>query len=176
MWIGAIMPLGFGVVLGIIYLATCRKKVTAGKRCSSKTVGTVVGYDSKHRVGDGYWPAILAYTVNGAEHRVTGPFFKAYMTKSVTSPLADNDIQVSTENDVLRVSYSLNSVASVHLNPYKRLYPIGTELDVYYNPADPDDAYVERVVGVGQYRLMGILAAVFLVLGIGTIVYMLFFA
>lgn len=162
-----------GLVLGIIYFAACRKKATAGSRCTAKAVGTVVGYDSAHRKGDGFWPAILAYTVGGVEYHVSGPFFNAYVTKSVSTPFSDNSMHVSTEGDVLRVTYSLNSLVTVCSNPYEQLYPRGTQLDVYYNPSDPADAFVERNVASWQYRLIGVMSLVFFALAIGVIAYTL---
>jgi hypothetical protein len=165
---------GVGIVLGIIYLAVCRKKVNADKRCSATTTGTVIGYSSSIRKGDSIWPSVLAYTVDGVDYQVTGPFFDWYVTKSVSTPFKDNDVQVSVEGKTLRVTYSLNSVVTAYTNPYEKLYPKGTQLTVYYNPADPADAFVERNAGAGQYRLIGIMALAFFAAAAACLVYFLF--
>lgn len=172
-WIGVLMPALFGIVIGIIYLASGRKKATQGKRCTARTVGTVVGYDSAHRKGDSIWPAILSYTVAGIEYRVSGPFFKSYVTKSVNTPFSKNSIEVSTEGGVMRVSYSLNSLASIRMNPYEQLYPRGTQLDVFYNPSDPADAYVMHAVAAGQYKMLAVVSVICLALAALALVFIL---
>ena len=41
-------------------------------------------------------------------------------------------------------------------NPLSALYPIGSMADVYYDPADPDFAYVQRSLGVTVMDYIGI--------------------
>ena len=74
-------------------------------------------------------------------------------TKSFSSPFhrAKTDItsNLTTREDlpsVLKLNLRQNSLAGLTESPLLELYPISSEVDVFYNPAKPKMAYVQRFV------------------------------
>ena len=72
-------------------------------------------------------------------------------TKSFSSPFhrAKTDItsNLTTREDlpsVLKLNLRQNSIAGLTESPLLELYPIGSEVDVFYNPRKPQMAYVQR--------------------------------
>ena len=49
-----------------------------------------------------------------------------------------------SENQRLIVTHNVNSFVSMYRNPLQELYPIDSEVDVYYNPKNPKLSYVSR--------------------------------
>lgn len=76
---------------------------------------------------------------------------KTTVTKSFSSPFhrAKTDItsNLTTREDlpsVLKLNLRQNSLAGLTESPLLELYPIGSEVDVFYNPVKPKMAYVQR--------------------------------
>lgn len=53
-------------------------------------------------------------------------------------------MECKEEKQVLTISRIANSFVDIVKNPLVELYPIGSEIDVYYNPDNPKLAYVLR--------------------------------
>lgn len=92
---------------------------------------------------------VVEYTANGRTYTVVGPKFSATVSKSFSSPFAKTDItsNLTTREDipsVLKLNLRQNSLASLTESPLLELYPIGSEVDVFYNPRKPKMAYVQR--------------------------------
>ena len=83
---------------------------------------------------------VVEYTANGRTYTVVGPKFSATVTKSFSSPFhrAKTDItsNLTTREDlpsVLKLNLRQNSLAGLTESPLLELYPIGSEVDVFYN-------------------------------------------
>ena len=94
---------------------------------------------------------VVEYTANGRTYTVVGPKFSATVTESFSSPFhrAKTDItsNLTTREDlpsVLKLNLRQNSLAGLTESPLLELYPIGSEVDVFYNPRKPKMAYVQR--------------------------------
>lgn len=57
----------------------------------------------------------------------------------------------------LKVQIRWNSFVSIENSPLFQLYPVGSEADIYYNPAKPKEAFVQRYERVPRW--LGILLA-----------------
>lgn len=109
-------------------------------------------------------------------YTVVGPKFSATVTKSFSSPFhrAKTDItsNLTTREDlpsVLKLNLRQNSLAGLTESPLLELYPIGSEVDVFYNPAKPKMAYVQRFVRPhkGLYTVILLIGIVFLAAAFG---------
>ena len=89
---------------------------------------------------------IIYYIVNGKEYKVTGPEYKSYKTVTTSSPLESNSEGEYKEDERQRliIKQKVNSFISIYKNPMEKIYPIGSEIDVYYDENNPKLAYVLR--------------------------------
>lgn len=138
---GIFLSIG-GIVLILLAYALGYKYLIQEKRCTCLTKGRVRRYTISRR-GNVHLP-IVYYRVDGLEYHVTGPEYKAYITVTKRGPAAGNTVEYQEKNQVFKVSRTLNSFAGVYANPMEELYPLGSEVNVYYDPAKPKLAYVER--------------------------------
>lgn len=127
-----------------------------GKQCCAHARGTVVRYSAMRY--NGFSLPVVQYTVDGLDYEVVGPHFKASVVKSFTAPW--NKVKTEQQSniregeplpDVLKVNRKYNSFASVSESPLMERYPIGADVDVYYDPRKPKRAYVERYAGFPQF-------------------------
>ena len=56
----------------------------------------------------------------------------------------DESMEYKEENQILKINRTSNSFAGVYNNPIEELYPINSEIDVYYDPSNPKLSYVLR--------------------------------
>lgn len=122
------------------------------KRCSVKTRGTVIRYSAAQY--NGFSLPVVEYTANGKKYRVVGPHFKGGVKKNFSAPW--NKINAEQESnikngeplpDVIKVTRKTNSFVSVCVSPLTQRYPVGSEVDVFYDPQKPKRAFVERYAG-----------------------------
>lgn len=73
-----------------------------------------------------------------------GPEYKAYITISKNSPISKNEMVYKENNQVLKINRTSNSFVDIYKNPIEELYPINTEIDVYYDSNNPKLSYVLR--------------------------------
>lgn len=147
-----IYTLIFAIVVWILTYRFDLKKINLKKRCTQHVVGQVVRYSSI-QYGGNHIP-LVKYRVEGREYKVAGPKFKWGRTKTVSTPFVDPHSAIESNlntredlPDVLKVTIHKNSMVSVTESPLLKLYPVGSSVDVYYNPKKPKDAYVQRPIG-----------------------------
>ena len=145
-----IIKLVFGILLsiGTIVLFTLAYKQSykyfiQEKRCSAKTKGIVKKYTLASR-GDGIFLPVVFYTVNGKEYKVVGPEYKRYNIITKKSPFSKNEMEFEEKNQIFTIKRTVNSACGIYRNPMKILYPLYSEIDVYYDPNNPKLAYVLR--------------------------------
>lgn len=145
LFFGIFLALG-GAVLMLLAFTLGYKYLIQEKRCTAKTAGTVKKYTAASRGSEGnsiHLPVVY-YTVEGKEYKVVGPMYKGYVTTSRSSPVSKNTMEHKEKDQVFYVNKTFNSFASVHRNPMEELYPIGSRIDVYYDPKNPKLSYVLR--------------------------------
>ena len=94
-------------------------------------------------------------------YKVSGPKFTSVVVTSVATPFEDPTVKYETNLTTrealptkLRVRVHRNSLASVGTSPLAELYPMGSTVDVYYNPAKPKEAFVQRFEGMNRFLLV----------------------
>lgn len=119
------------------------------RNCTGHTKGKVIGYSSV-RYNAINLP-VVQYDVDSKQYEVVGPRFKGSRRVSKFAPMnpvmSTVKTNVMTKEElpqVLDVYIEGNSFISVTKSPLIDLYPVGGEADVYYNPANPKHAYVQR--------------------------------
>ena len=142
---GIFLSVGSAVLL-LIAFKLYYKYLVQEKKCTAKTVGTVVRYTWATRGGE-HSPVclpVVAYTVNGKTYKAVGPEYKGYQTVTKSTPWSENHDSCCEKNQVLYINQSMNSVFGFCPNPMERLYPKQSTVDVYYCPENPKLAYVLR--------------------------------
>ncbi len=140
---GILFSIGAFVVVFIAF-KSFYKYLVQEKRCTKKTKGVVKKY--AQTPGNGIYLPKVYYTVDGKEYKVIGPRYRAYITKKTSSLTGKNVTDGFFEDEKQRfvVSWKVNSFVGFQENPMVKLYPIGSEIDVFYDPNNPKLSYVSR--------------------------------
>lgn len=133
------------IILFFIAFKFFYKYLIQEKKCTSKVKGIIKRYTLFSYGGENspICLPVVFYEVNNKEYKVVGPEYKAYkiITKSLPS---HSNMEYKEEKQVLTISRIANSFVDIVKNPLVELYPVGSEIDVYYNPDNPKLAYVLR--------------------------------
>ena len=150
-----VFALAWAVVCAVCWYVFVLSKARRGKRCTEHVDGQVVGASDAHR-GEVQLP-IVEYTVDDATLRVVGPKFRKTFTTVL--PVGSENVESGYETNLtsredlpqdLCISMPAGSIGKLALSPLAGLYPVGSTVDVYYNPKKPRDAYVQRPDGSAQ--------------------------
>ena len=149
---------GIGVILFIagvlIKIFTDRKN----SRCTSKTAGKVIRHSF---MGDGRIAPVVGYEADGKKYTCTKRFngvIKVHSTR-FDEPDAWED-----EKGFLHVK---TGIVSDMRQLAQRLWPVGSELEVCYDPDDPGIGYIGKPAGSSLlYRIFLMAGAGVAVLGI----------
>ena len=163
------------IVVGVIALIVARKVAKSAcdpSLCVAYTEGTVIG--GAPILYAGHRTARVRYEVGGQTYEVNGPLFaygssgsfmKSNLTtrenlpKTIKGPIPPG--YSSAHSDV-----SVVSIVSYEQSIIATLYPIGSPAPVWYNPADPSMAYVQRFVKPGAPLILTAIGVPFLVAGV----------
>lgn len=142
---GILLSSGTAVLL-VIAFKLYYKYLVQERKCTAKTVGTVMRYTMATRGGDdaAVCLPVVAYTVNGKTYKVVGPEYKGYRTVTKSAPWSENDYSCYEKNQVLHINRSANSLLGFCRNPMEKMYPVRSEVDVHYCPENPKLSYVLR--------------------------------
>lgn len=136
----------FALVLFILAFKLGWKYMIQEKRCTAKTTGTVVKYTFASR-GSAVNLPVVQYEVAGKKYKVVGPEYKWYYTKT-TSSLRNKATEQTYTTDIYAQNFhhsiKNNSMISFTKNPMAQLFPLFSQIDVYYDPDNPKLAYVLR--------------------------------
>jgi hypothetical protein len=138
---GILLSLGT-VTLILLSYALFYKYLIQEKRCTEKVTGIVKRYSVYNQ--NGISLPIVYYTVNGKEYKVVGPDYKIFKIISKSTPFSQNSVEYTEKNQVVTIKRTTNSFGGVYKNPIAQMYPINSEIDVYYDPENPKLAYVLR--------------------------------
>lgn len=150
------------------------KHVGKAERCTTHTTGMIIRYSSVNYAG--VHIPLVEYLVNEKRYKIAGPKFTGCVVKRVSTPFnsakAVNKSNLTTREELpktLRVTIYKNSVASVEYTALSDLYPVHSQVDVYYNPDKPRDAFVQRDEGISKVLaiVFGTFSIVFLLVMLG---------
>ena len=128
-----------GLVLLLISLILKYRDSNTIKKCREVIKGKVIKYTLWGNNGV-YFP-IVEYVVNNKSYNQRLKYgwivsksssIKSVNTKANNNPMDDN--------------LTISRNAHLSTNPLKDQFPLGSEVDVYYNPEDPQESYVLRFV------------------------------
>ncbi len=162
---GILLSIG-SFVLFVLSFKLFYKYLIQEKRCTSKVKGIIKKYTLATRGGEnsGIHLPVVLYIVNGKEYKVVGPEYKAYKIITKSSPYNKNEIEYKEENQILEINRTSNSFVGVYNNPIEKLYPIDSEIDVYYDPDNPKLSYVLRYCNKKWAFYLMFCSALFLVI------------
>lgn len=146
-----VIKLVFGIFLTlgafVLFFLSFRlfyKYLLQEKRCTSNVKGTIKKYTWRSHGDSGIYLPVVVYHVNGKDYKVTGPEYKGYRTITRKSPVSKNEMEYDEKNQILTVKRNINSIVGNYKNPIAELYPVNTEIEVYYDPQNPKLSYVLR--------------------------------
>ena len=139
---GTLLSLG-SLVLFIIAFKVYYKYLIQEKRCTSKVKGIVKRY-TLAKMAEGIHLPIVYYTVNNKEYKVVGPEYNSFKEIIKSSSTNKNNISITENNQNLIINKISNSFVNISYNYMQKMYPINSEIDVYYDPNNPKLSYVLR--------------------------------
>ena len=142
-WIFGLMLSVGAIVLFILAYTLSYKYLIQENRCTAKVKGIIKRYTFASR-GNGFFLPVVHYWVNSREYKVTGPEYTLYKTVTVRNSSPEDETELDAESQVLTVRKTVHSSFAAYRNPINILYPLSSEIDVYYDPDNPKLAYVLR--------------------------------
>ena len=146
-----------GLIMLILSLIFRNKDKKMVEQCTVMTKGRVIKYTLWNNNGV-HFP-IIEYVVNGTEYNQRLKY--GWVVKKSSS---FNKINTEVENDVKDRNLVIKSNAYIATNALKEHFPIGTELDVFYNPRNPAKSYVMRFVKNPAAKVLFFIGLAFVVL------------
>lgn len=146
-----------GLILLILSLIFKKKDKNMVEQCTLTTKGKVIKYTLWNNNGV-HFP-IIEYSVNDTNY--TQRLKYGWVVNKSSS---FNGIKTEVENDVKEGNLVINSNAHISTNVLKEHFPVGTELDVFYNPQNPGKSYVMRFVKNPAVKVLFFIGLLFIVL------------
>ena len=118
------------------------------KLCKNTVQGKVVKYTFFNYGGSGNvrWP-IVEYSIKEHTYNVIGPKYKGVVTVAKQTPWheikTEQDYWIS-EKGWIHIRVNANSSIRISNNIMEEMYPVGTNVTVYYNPKKPKEAYAGK--------------------------------
>ena len=142
------------LILSLIFKNKDKKMV---KQCTLTTKGKVIKYTLWNNNGV-HFP-IVEYIVNDTKYNQ-----RLKYGWIVNKSSSFNKIKTEVENDVKEGNLVINSNDHISTDALKEHFPVGTELDVFYNPQNPDKSYVMRFVKNPAVKVLFFIGLSFIVL------------
>lgn len=143
---------GVALVLAVVGALLMRSGTRMQERCSACATGRVVGV-SNMKAMDYVHLLNVEYEARGKTYRVTGPKFSSVRYSVVKTPRKPVMAAFTSNLDgctaetlpaCLKCRVDANSAVSVARTPLLDLFPVGTEVPVWYDPENPNTAYAFR--------------------------------
>lgn len=142
------------LILSVIFKNKDKKTV---EQCTVTTKGRVIKYTLWNNNGV-HFP-IIEYVVNGVKYNQRLKY--GWVVKKSSS---FNKVRTEVESDVKDGNLVIKSNAHISTNALKEHFPVGTELDVFYNPRNPAKSYVMRFVKNPAAKVFFFIGLAFVVL------------
>lgn len=162
----------FSITMFIVWYFVYFKRKNKEKRCSEKMIGKVIRY-SMANYNNVHLP-VVEYYVNSKRYTVVGPRFKLITHKKVRNSFYNRESVINSNltnkdelPDSLKYEYYSNGIVSIQKLPLYDLYPINSEVTVYYNPLKPKESYVQRYIKPSKFlNFILILGVIFLLVSV----------
>ena len=142
------------LILSLIFKSKDKKMV---EQCILTTKGKVIKYTLWNNNGV-YFP-IVEYIVNNVKYNQRLKY--GWITNKSSS---FNKVKSKVENDVKNDNLVIRSNTHISTNALKEHFPVGTELDVFYNPHNPNKSYVMRFVKSPAVKVLLFTGLLFIIL------------
>ena len=142
------------LILSLIFKNKDKKMV---KQCTLTTKGKVIKYTLWNNNGV-HFP-IVEYIVNDTKYNQ-----RLKYGWIVNKSSSFNKIKTEVENDVKNDNLVIKSNTHISTNALKEHFPVETELDVFYNPHNPNKSYVMRFVKNPAVKVLFFIGLSFIVL------------
>lgn len=153
-----------GLILLILSLILKNKDKRMFEKCTLSTKGKVIKYTLWSNNGI-HFP-IVEYVINDIKYNQSLKY--GWIINKSSS---FNGVKTEVENDILGENLVINSNTYISTNVLKEHFPVGTELDVFYNPENPAKSYVARFVKNPAIKVLFLLGLFFIALAfIGLII------
>lgn len=139
---------GIGGVLILAGTAIHLVKKGKNKSCTQQTKGCVVRYGFP---GDGRMYPIVEYAVDGICYRARKEFCGVKTRKQSGFPMRGQAKAYEDEKGWLHIQRG--AIADLRLLA-EGLWPMGSQMTVYYDPNDPKRSYVDRPISGGFVSMM----------------------
>ena len=148
-------------ILGLIFLIFSiifkNKDKKMVEQCNQKTKGKVIKYTLLDHNGVNL--PIVEYIVNNVKYNQ-----KLKYGWIINKSSSFNKVKTKVENNVKEENLVVNSNAHIYTNALKEHFPVGTELDVFYNPKNPNKSYVMRFVKSPMVKVSFFIGILFIIL------------
>ena len=160
----------YGIALIVIWYLAYQRKKNMDKTCTACTTGKVIRYSNNGNIN----LPLVQYQVDGKSYKVVGPKFRGYVNVNTPSLKQGIESEVTSNlttredlPDIIKIHRKSNAFVSVSKNPLAQLYPVGSDAPVYYDPANPKRAFVQRFIAPSKFFLYALfLGIVFIIAGI----------
>ena len=146
-----------GLVLLILSLIFKSKDKKMIEQCYLKAKGKVIKYTLWNNNGV-HFP-IIEYIVNDIKYNQ-----RLKYGWIINKSSSFNKMNTEVESDVLGENLVINSNTHISTNVLKEHFPIGTELDVFYNFENPAKSYVIRFVKNPAVKVLFFIGLFFIIL------------
>jgi hypothetical protein len=146
-----------GLILLILSLIFKNKDKKMIKQCNQITKGKVIKYTLWNNNGVNF--PIVEYIVDNIKYNQ-----RLKYGWIVNKSSSFNSVKTEVGNDVKEDNLVINSNAHISTNALKEHFPVGTELDVFYNPQNPNKSYVMRFVKSPAIKVLFYTGLLFIVL------------
>lgn len=133
-WI-IMMSIGLVFLLMAVLFRNADQKML--KRCTRRTKGTVIRFT--HWENNGVHFPVVKYLVNNTAYQQTLKYGAVVRRSSSLNP-----VNSTLESDVNENTLVIKTNSRISRNPLAASFPVGTEMDVYYDPQKPKRSYVMR--------------------------------
>lgn len=155
---------GLGFILLVVGIFLKRRKENMLDRCTRKTTGEVIGFTIP---GNGAALPIVQYEVDHSIYK--GKLI--YRWNIIKRSTLTKKTEVVSK-DIFGHTLSIKTNSRLSTNALASVLPKGTVLDVYYNPRNPKENYIQRRPKSLIPDLFSWIGIVFIVLG--SLIYYLF--
>lgn len=140
----AVLLAGTGI-MSFLGVKIFGKYMSQKTRCTQKTYGKVVGYTALFYSEVLRYPIVEFKALDGKTYRIKGPEYR--MHSIVGSPLHGFNVNRNEEKQTISVncvSFRNDFEYSYGENPMELLYPLDTDIEVFYDPDHPKKGFVKR--------------------------------
>ena len=156
-------------LIGLFLRVSCQRKQ---QNCTQMTTGEVVGY----RYPNGAPAPVVEYQVEGQTYRAVR-HYRGVITLTTRNPLREWQGEGSTQFyvDEKEIAHIRQRGGFANLQAVgEQVYPMGSTLDIYYNPEKPKEAFVERIPQKGSLTGLVFLWTGVGLAALGVLLYLLF--